>query len=250
MLAERRHEKAGVLSGGEQQMLALVRALMSRPKLLLLDEPSMGLAPLMVERVFDNVREIAASGVTILLVEQNARLALEISQRAYVLQNGEMAMSGPAAELMSSELVKEPTWERDDHQPDDQRVCRRPAVPDGKHPAGLGHGRSRRRTTAQLLVETDLRAIDSHGVSMLPMYEGLLKQGTLNMRPQRRVLRDTPVIALIDGDHGLGHPIAREGDAAGVRQGARQRHGGGRVCATRITSAPPACMRRWPRSRA
>jgi branched-chain amino acid transport system ATP-binding protein len=107
VLAERRLQKAGVMSGGEQQMLALARAMMSRPKLLLLDEPSMGLAPLMVERVFANVREIAATGVTILLVEQNARRALEISDRAYVLQNGEMAMSGPAAELMDSDLVQE-----------------------------------------------------------------------------------------------------------------------------------------------
>ena len=107
VLADRRHQKAGVMSGGEQQMLTLARALMSRPRLLLLDEPSMGLAPIMVETVFDTIKQIASSGVTILLVEQNARLALGISNRAYVLQNGEMAMSGPAEELMHSELVKE-----------------------------------------------------------------------------------------------------------------------------------------------
>jgi branched-chain amino acid transport system ATP-binding protein len=88
-------------------MLALARALMARPKLLLLDEPSMGLAPLMVEAVFENIKQIAASGMTILLVEQNARLALEISDRAYVLENGEMAMSGPASELMQSDMVRE-----------------------------------------------------------------------------------------------------------------------------------------------
>jgi branched-chain amino acid transport system ATP-binding protein len=107
VLAQRRDQKAGVLSGGEQQMLALERALLAQPRLLLLDEPSMGLSPIMVEKVFEQVAQIAASGVTILLVEQNARLALGISQRAYVLANGEMAMSGAASELLQSDLVQD-----------------------------------------------------------------------------------------------------------------------------------------------
>jgi branched-chain amino acid transport system ATP-binding protein len=106
-LAERRRQTAGTLSGGEQQMLAIARALMSRPKLLLLDEPSMGLAPLMVERIFEVVRTIAAQGVTLLLVEQNARLALESSDRGYVLDGGLVTLSGPAKSLLDDPRVRE-----------------------------------------------------------------------------------------------------------------------------------------------
>jgi branched-chain amino acid transport system ATP-binding protein len=106
-LKERRAQTAGTLSGGEQQMLAIARALMSRPKLLLLDEPSMGLAPLMVERIFEVVRTIAAEGVTLLLVEQNARLALEASHRGYVLEGGLVAFSGESAKLLGDSRVRE-----------------------------------------------------------------------------------------------------------------------------------------------
>ena len=106
-LKERRHQTAGTLSGGEQQMLAIARALMSEPKLLLLDEPSMGLAPQMVSRIFDIVREIAAQGVTVLLVEQNALLALEIANRGYVMESGQITLSGPAKELLSNPAVRE-----------------------------------------------------------------------------------------------------------------------------------------------
>jgi branched-chain amino acid transport system ATP-binding protein len=106
-LAERRKQTAGTLSGGEQQMLAIARALMSRPKLLLLDEPSMGLAPLMVEKIFEVIRTIAKEGVTLLLVEQNARLALETSDRAYVLEGGLVTLSGPASSLLHDPRVRE-----------------------------------------------------------------------------------------------------------------------------------------------
>ncbi|MFN2646839.1 MAG: ABC transporter ATP-binding protein [Burkholderiales bacterium] len=106
-LAERRRQIAGTLSGGEQQMLALARALMTRPRLLLLDEPSMGLAPMMVAKIFELVREIARQGVTILLVEQNARLALEISQRGYVMESGAIALTARSAELLGNARVRE-----------------------------------------------------------------------------------------------------------------------------------------------
>ncbi len=105
-LAERRHQSAGTLSGGEQQMLAIGRALMSRPKLLLLDEPSMGLAPLIVQRIFDTILAVAKEGVTILLVEQNARLALEVSSRAYVMETGSITLLGAARELLTDPKVQ------------------------------------------------------------------------------------------------------------------------------------------------
>ena len=106
-LKERRKQTAGTLSGGEQQMLAIGRALMSRPRLLLLDEPSMGLAPLMVEKIFEVIRAIAAEGVTMLLVEQNARLALEVSRRAYVLEGGLVALSGDSKSLLDNPKIRE-----------------------------------------------------------------------------------------------------------------------------------------------
>jgi branched-chain amino acid transport system ATP-binding protein len=105
-LKERRKQTAGTLSGGEQQMLAMGRAMMSRPKLLLLDEPSMGLAPLMVQKVFETVIAISKEGVTILLIEQNAKLALEVSSRGYVMESGEITLQGQAEQLLSDPKVR------------------------------------------------------------------------------------------------------------------------------------------------
>jgi branched-chain amino acid transport system ATP-binding protein len=105
-LAERRSQLAGTLSGGEQQMLAIGRALMSRPRLLLLDEPSMGLAPLMVQKVFEVIREISAQGVTILLVEQNAKLALSVAARGYVMESGQITLSDTADALLDNPGVQ------------------------------------------------------------------------------------------------------------------------------------------------
>ncbi len=105
-LEERKKQVAGTLSGGEQQMLAIARALMAKPRLLLLDEPSMGLAPVLVDGVFDTVERIASEGVTILLVEQNAHMALQIADRGYVLQSGEVAIADTAANLRQNETVQ------------------------------------------------------------------------------------------------------------------------------------------------
>ena len=105
-LAERKSQSAGTLSGGEQQMLAMGRALMSKPKLLLLDEPSMGLAPILVKEIFNIIKEINETGTTILVVEQNAHMALSIAHKAYVLETGKIVLSGTAAEVAASEDVK------------------------------------------------------------------------------------------------------------------------------------------------
>ena len=105
-LAERRRQHAGTLSGGEQQMLAIARALMSRPKLLLLDEPSMGLAPIMVQKIFETIRTVAAEGVTLLLVEQNAKVALEIASRGYVMESGAVALADTAPALLMNPEVR------------------------------------------------------------------------------------------------------------------------------------------------
>ena len=105
-LKERRNQVAGTLSGGEQQMLAMGRALISHPKLLMLDEPSMGLAPILVEQIFDIITELHKAGSTILLVEQNAEMALQIADRAYVLESGRITVTGTGAELMQSDSIK------------------------------------------------------------------------------------------------------------------------------------------------
>ncbi|HPT50505.1 MAG TPA: ABC transporter ATP-binding protein [Accumulibacter sp.] len=105
-LKERAQQLAGTLSGGEQQMLAIGRALMSRPKLMLLDEPSMGLAPIMVQKIFEVIRAVAADGMTILLVEQNAKLALEVSQRGYVMESGEITVTDESNKLLADPKVR------------------------------------------------------------------------------------------------------------------------------------------------
>ena len=105
-LKHRRSQVAGTLSGGEQQMLAMGRALMSRPKLLMLDEPSMGLAPILVQQIFDIIRELHAAGTTILLVEQNAEMALQVATRAYVMESGRIVLSGTGEELSRSDDIK------------------------------------------------------------------------------------------------------------------------------------------------
>lgn len=105
-LAERRTQSAGTLSGGEQQMLAVGRALMAGPKLMLMDEPSLGLAPFLVQEIFELILRIRADGTSVLLVEQNARMALKISNRAYVLENGKIALTGNAQKLLESDMVK------------------------------------------------------------------------------------------------------------------------------------------------
>ena len=105
-LRERRRQTAGTLSGGEQQMLAMARALMSKPRLLLLDEPSMGLAPLMVQKVFETIVAVSREGVTILLIEQNAKLALEVSHRGYVMESGEITLTGEAQSLLHDPKVR------------------------------------------------------------------------------------------------------------------------------------------------
>ncbi len=105
-LEERKNQVAGTLSGGEQQMLAMGRALMSKPRIILMDEPSMGLSPLLVSEIFDIIRVISESGTTVLLVEQNAKKALSIADRAYVLETGSVKLSGKASELINDESVR------------------------------------------------------------------------------------------------------------------------------------------------
>jgi branched-chain amino acid transport system ATP-binding protein len=106
ILKEREQQAAGTLSGGEQQMLAMARALMARPKLLLLDEPSMGLAPLVVQTIFDTIRDINAQGMTVLLVEQNAAQALSLAHRGYVIETGRIVLEDQASELLENEQVR------------------------------------------------------------------------------------------------------------------------------------------------
>jgi branched-chain amino acid transport system ATP-binding protein len=106
-LKERKDQLAGTMSGGEQQMLAMARALMSQPKVLLLDEPSMGLSPIMVDKIFEVVRDVSAQGVTIVLVEQNAQRALQIADRGYVMDSGLITMTGPGKELLTDPKVRE-----------------------------------------------------------------------------------------------------------------------------------------------
>ena len=105
-LEERRHQRAGLMSGGEQQMLALGRGLMARPRLILMDEPTLGLAPVMVKKVFETIAELRAAGFTILLAEQNARVALELADHAYLLENGRIAMTGTGADMLASPEVR------------------------------------------------------------------------------------------------------------------------------------------------
>ena len=107
VLGERRQQKAGLFSGGEQQMLAIGRAMMSKPRLLMLDEPSMGLSPIMTQLIFDTVRELQQQGTTILLVEQNALAALSLADRGYVVDLGATTLEGPGAELLADERVRE-----------------------------------------------------------------------------------------------------------------------------------------------
>ena len=105
-LQERKNQMAGTLSGGEQQMLAMGRALMSKPRIILMDEPSMGLSPIMVNEIFDIIRAVSESGTTVLLVEQNAKKALSIADRAYVLETGKIVLSGDAKELLEDDSIK------------------------------------------------------------------------------------------------------------------------------------------------